>query len=187
MATNPRIPDAFKPDQQRGPGLHPKRPKSGVGGVVLALIVAALLITAVIYFMPRSPKATPPATGATVPAQPTGNQVQITNLTMASGPTDKAVSLQGVINNHGQTTINGLAVQATFRGENGTVAGQENAKVLGLKQEGQTFVSDDLTKVPIKPNDSRPFRVTFDNVPQGWDHSMPGLRIVTVTGTGQAQ
>jgi hypothetical protein len=42
--------------------------------------------------------------------------------------------------------------------------------------------TEDLTKAPIRPNESRPIRIYFDHPPAGWNQQMPELTVVTVTG-----
>ena len=182
MSTNPRIPESRGPQLERGPGgLPPVKPKSGTTGVTLAIIVALLLLGAVFYFMPRAPRAAPPRPGAEVPQQPTPGQIQLQNVNMAKAPTGGSVELDGIMTNSGPRTINGIAVDVVFQRANGTIAGNQEAPIMGLKKEGSTLIQDDLVKNPIKPGDTRPFRVTVDRVPQGWNNEMPALRIVTVT------
>lgn len=165
-----------------GPGgLRPEKPTSGISGVAIAIIVAAVLLAAIIYFMPRAPKATPPSTGAEVPAQPTGGQIQIQDVSMSRAPVGDSMYLQGRLNNAGQTAINGAVMEVVFRGGDGRVVGSERSKVMGLNQQGNTFTEQDLTQAPIKPNDTRPFRVTVNRVPQGWNQQTPELRVIEVT------
>lgn len=182
MSTNPRIPDSRGPQLEKGPGgLRHVKPKGAATGVTLAIVVALLLLAAVFYFMPRSPRAAPPKPGAEVPQQPTPGQIQLQNVNMAKAPTGGSLDLDGTMTNDGPQNINGIAVDVVFQGANGAVVGTQRAPVIGLKKQGDTFAQDDLVKNPIKPGDTRPFRVTVDHVPPGWNNDMPELRIVTVT------
>ncbi len=52
---------------------------------------------------------------------------------------------------------------------------------MGLKQQGNQFQVDNLANNPLKPNDTRPFRITVDRVPQGWNQQMAELKIATGT------
>lgn len=181
MATNPRIPDSGSPIQRPTGGMKPEKPKSGLTGTTFALIVLGLLLAAIIYFMPRTPKTPPGKPGAEVPQQPTGEQVQLEGLRMVKSPNGGALSIQGMISNRGTQTINGIAMDAVFHDQNGGIVGSQRVPVMGLKAQGNQFQVDNLTNDPLKPNDTRPFRITVDSVPQGWNQQMPELKIATVT------
>lgn len=183
MATNPRIPDSGSPIQRPTGGMRPEKPKSGLTGTTFALIVLALLLAAIVYFMPRNPKTAPPKPGAEVPQQPAGlaGTIEIQQLKMSKSPTGGSLDIQGLLNNGGTQTVSGIAMDVVFHGQNGGIADSERVKVEGLKREGTRFVDDDLQKTPLKPNDTRPFRITVDSVPQGWNQQMPELKVATVT------
>ena len=184
MATNPRIPDSFEPEKHRRGELRPEKPSSGIPGVVLAIIAAIAILAAILYFMPRAPKVTAPPTNATVPAQPTGNQIQVKDLQMSAAPTGGSLYLQGQVNNQGTTDITGVDVEVVLHGQDGAVVHQQATKMLGLEQaQGTSMKEIDFTQKPLKSGETRPFRVAVDHVPQTWNHQMPDLRIVTVTAT----
>jgi hypothetical protein len=67
-------------------------------------------------------------------------------------------------------------------GNNGEVLETQTRPVQGVSGDG-TGPVEDFTKSPIKPNQSRPFRVYFEHTPAGWNKETPALRITTVTGT----
>ncbi len=183
MATDPRIPETLQSEGKRPQGvMKTPRPKSGVRAVILALIVAALLLAAVIYFMPRAPKATPPPAAAEVPSQPTGSAIQVSRVTMTPDPTGNSLYIQGMMTNAGSQTINGAVMHVIFHGTDGRVLGDMNSPVESVSAgKGGSEVAHPLTTEPLKPNDTRPFRVGIDHVPQGWNHRMPEVRISEVT------
>jgi hypothetical protein len=177
MATNPNLP-------QR-PGLHevprfkvPK--KKQFPWTLIAIIVAAAILAVLIWLLPRTPRQNLPPTGSQVPAQPTGSQVQFTNLKMTFAPVGNAFYIEGRLVNQGNTDITGVQVQATFRDANGKPLETQLRPVAGIA--GNSGVqTEDLTKAPIKPNEGRPIRIAFDHFPNGWNHQLPDLRVVTVT------
>jgi hypothetical protein len=179
MATNPRIPEERD--------VHPKieeqlQPTGRIPWVFVAIIVAAAILLALIIWLPRSPRAYSPS-GAQIPPQPTGSQIQITNLKLTAAPTGGALSLDGQIVNTGGTAINGIEVDATFKGINGANLETERRPVEGMVG-GSATETQSLTQAPIKPGEARPFRISFDHVPVGWDHKMPALTIAAVTAAG---
>ncbi len=185
MATNPQYP------QQKGPREVPKYrddhaklevpPKRVFPWAWIAIIIAAAILAALIYWLPQTPHRHAPPTGAQVPQQPTANQVQFFNLKMQPAPTGSAFYLDGLLQNNGSTDITGVQVQADFKGINGqTLQTQTRAaqEVAGNGTPGQDF-----TKAPIKPGQSRPFQLYFDHYPAGWNKQLPELKVTAVTGT----
>jgi hypothetical protein len=181
MATNPQFPQNRGP--QRVPDIHPKLQvprRKQFPWPIVALIVAAAILAAIIWLMPTTPhkRTAPPA--AQVPGQPTGSQIQLSHLKMQPGPTGGAVYLAGQLTNTGNTDITGVQVQATFKGANGQTVATQVRPVEELQSPTQ---AQDFTKDPVKPNQARDFRISFDNVPAGWNHEVPAISITTVTGT----
>ena len=192
MATNPRIPDQ-NDSSRRGPTLVPKPevPRSSVPGVVLAIITAALILAAILYFMPRAPKSgTPPAAGAEAPAQPVPGQLQFSAMNMTPDPTGRAVQLDGLITNNSRELINGVMAQVKFTLKNGQTT-SVNAPVeaidLGAHKGNNgariNASPQNLASDPIKPGQERGIVIQVPNVPDGWDHTMPGITVLTTTGT----
>lgn len=187
MATNPRIPNDDRDLGRRRLETVPNRkpPQGAWGGVTAALIVVVILLVVVFYFLPRAPKMTRPSPGATVPAQATGEMLQIQNVQLSPDPTGKSVIIQGDITNNGTQTVTGAVMHVQFMGANGANAGSADAPVQVLGTEGKgakTNVTDAkmLTDAPMKPNDHRAFRVLVNDVPADWNHSMPQISFTQV-------
>jgi hypothetical protein len=191
MATNPRFPEPsqFKP---KGPKLvdRPERPNGAMPGVVLAIVTAILLLAAIFYFMPRGTRAQGTATAQSA----AGQQLQISDMTMSVAPTGGSINLDGQLTNGGSTPINGVMAQIGFRLSNGqtaTVQSPVQGIAIGrLAKKGEqadtgrvTGDTEDLAKAPIKPGETRPVRITVDDVPADWNHQIPEVRVVATTGT----
>lgn len=176
MATNPRIPQ----DDHTHMTLQPK---SKVPWVLIAIIVAAAILVALILWLPRTPRQQIPPSGAQVPAQPTGDQIQFTNLNLTPAPTGGAYYLQGRMVNMGSSEITGVAVDASFQGINGQTLETIRVPVVGVVGNGNT-TTQPLTEAPIKPDQARIVRMEFTHVPEGWNKQLPELKVVTVTAAG---
>jgi hypothetical protein len=158
--------------------------------VVLAIVTAVLLLAATFYFMPRAPKnlANAPAAAVT-PAQPVDGQLQISGLKMGTAPTGGAIRLgDGQMTNSGSTEVNGVLAEVDFpmsNGQVGTVQApvQGIAVAKGLNTGKVTGDTEDLTKSAIKPGETRPIRITVDQVPAQWNHQIPQVQETTTTGT----
>jgi hypothetical protein len=181
MATNPQFPQQRGP--QRVPDVHPKLqvPKrKQFPWPILAIVAAAAILAAIIALMPTTPHKRTAPQAAQIPGQPTGSQIQMSHMTLKPGPTGGSVYLAGQLTNTGNTDITGVQVQATFKGANGQNLQTQIRPVEELQSPTQ---AQDFTNNPIKPNQARDFRITFDTVPAGWNHEMPAISIGTVTGT----
>lgn len=189
MATNPRIPpEENRREPQLVPNsdrLHPKRPGSGTPGVVVGILAALALLAAVIYFMPRNPKNRPPANAAQVPTQPVPGELQLQGMQLVSGPTDSAYYLDGNITNTGPHSVTGIMADVKLRNNVNQVILDVQRPLQGMTKKDHGLVSDPLVKDPIKPNDTRPVRLSLENVPATWNHNLPEIQIVAVTAVGK--
>ncbi len=184
MATNPQYPQSERPGPR---DVHPKitvTKKSRFPWPLLIIVIAAAILAAFIYWLPQSPKNPRVPTAADVPTQPTGAQVQLTNARVVPNVQAGTAYLLAQVVNAGTTTINGMAVDATFKNLAGQNLETQHAKVMGVDQQGNaagTGIEKDLTQVPIKPGDHRTVRIDFDHLPQGWNMQPPVLKVTTVT------
>jgi hypothetical protein len=190
MATNPQIPSERNPvDSEKRPQLvpgreAPKRPSSAVPGVLFAIVVAAVLIAVIGYYMPRTPKVTPPPSAAEVPQQPVPNQLQFSSLQITPAPTGGALTLRGQVTNTGGRPVIGATVVLSFQDAQGRILQALTAPMIGMAARDNALVTDEFSKDPLKPNDTRPFEVTVSQIPAGWNHTMPEMKIVTVSAEG---
>lgn len=177
MATNPQYPE------QQEPHLHPRLqtpPKRAFPWPLIAVIIAAAILAALIWWLPQTPKKQMPPNAAAVPAQPTGDQIQLTNLKMTPSTVGSAFYVQGMLYNHGNTDITGVQVQAQFQGISGQVLETQTRPLEGMVGNSAREAQN-LAQAPIKPNQSRTVRVYFDHYPAGWNKQMPDLKVTTVT------
>ena len=193
MATNPRFPEQNEPSR-RGPELVPKPepPRGAVPGVALAIITAVLILVAILYFMPRAPKSAAAPAGATTPSQPVndqlGGQLHLSAVKMSEAPMGGSLNLDGQLTNSGGTEINGVMAEVDFPLSNGQIATVQ-APVQGIATDKSANTgkvagdTQDLTQAPIKPGDTKPVRITVNEVPKDWNHQVPQIRIAETTGT----
>jgi hypothetical protein len=183
MAANPQYPPPR--GSQRGPGLTPKLKllkKSRFPWPLLAIVAAAAILVALIVWLPTTPQRQAPPSAADVPPQPTGSQIQLTNLSIEPAPVGTAMYLSGIIHNQGNTAITGIQVQASFTGSHGQTLQTQVRAVQGLTGPNNT-TPQDFTQSPIRPNQDRPFRIYFDDYPAGWNKQVPALKVTEVTAT----
>lgn len=185
MATNPQGPFQTR-EPRKGPELvpgQPKKPVTAVPGVLLAIVVAAALIAAIVYYMPRAPKITPGPTGGQAPTQPIANGLQFSNLHMTQGPQGE-MTLDGLVLNEGPRPVLGVTAQLTFLGNDGKVLQTVNQPLQGMMVQNQGLVPDNWSVHPLRPNQQAPFRVNVAHTPAGWNHQFPAMKLITVGSEG---
>jgi hypothetical protein len=184
MATNPKLSSPDNPPHRSS--VHHGHAKVRLmrehkfSWPMMALIAAGALLIAMIAVMPRATHIAAPPSGAEVPQQPTPDQVELTHIKLTPAPAGDALYLTAVLHNAGDTAITGVQLQAEFLGRNGPVLQTTTRPMEGLVVGSR---SQDLTQSPIKPNESRPVRVYFEHTPKGWNHRLPQLTVMSVTGT----
>jgi len=185
MATNPKLPDYPNIPPRKSADDHAKVQmikKSKFPWPLVAIIVGAAILIAIIALLPKAPHVTQAPAAAQVPQQPTVDQIQLTNVKIATSPVGDAMYLTGLLHNTGSTAITGAQVQVQFLGRNGPVLESVTRPIEGLVG-GTAGQGQDLTQAPIRPNESRPIRIYVEHTPAGWNHQLPQLTVTTVTGT----
>lgn len=117
------------------------------------------------------------------PAAPYAPQLPISGVEMSQASSfsgAKVTYLDGKISNSGDKTITGITVQAGFRDDLGQLA-QRVAMPLALIRTREPYVdTEPVSAEPLKPGDSRDFRLIFDSVPPDWNQQYPEIRVIGV-------
>ncbi len=188
MATNPRVPYQERRAPQLVPNrnpVRPKRPGSGLPRLIVGIIVALAFLAAVVYFVPRTPKHRAPGSAAQVSTPPVPGELQLQGMQLIAGPADGSFYLDGNVTNTGSHAITGIMANLKLRGTQNRVVMDVQRPLEGMAMRDRSLVSDPLTKDPIKHDDTRPVRLSLENVPPDWNHNLPEVQIVTVTAEGR--
>ncbi len=145
-----------------------------IGAAVLAVVIAAILVFG------RAPKPAGPAATA-----PYAENLQITELKLSAAENfvGSSVSyLDGKITNTGSKTVSAATVEAVFRNAMGEVV-QRESQPLMLYHTGLAGFPDvaPLSAVPLQPNQTRDFRLTFEHISADWNQGYPELRFIQIT------
>ena len=89
--------------------------------------------------------------------------------------------IDGSITNTGDKTLTHAVVQVTFKDDMGQTAQREEVPIRVLRTGGPYEEGVDLTLSPLAPGQSKPFRLTFENISAQWNHAYPELQITQVT------
>lgn len=180
MATNPKYP---RPDERPQPKLVEVGKPGRFPWPLIALIVAGAILLAIMFALPRTPRATPGPAAGQVPDQPFATQFQLTSLRVADSPVGGQAYVYGEIKNTGSNPVNQITIDASFMDSQGKPLQREtrNMELLSTKASIPEVVKD-----PLKPGATVPFRVPFDTIPSGWNHEVPQMQIVHVASQGQS-
>ncbi len=142
--------------------------KVSPAGIVIAL--AVILILGAFGFLTFGPKpAPPPRPVLTEEARDYLEHLQLDNVRMQAAESmvdQRVVEVLGSIANHGPRTIKLAEVTCVFRD-------YDNKEV---KRERLPIVAGSV----LAPNDTKNFRLAFDDVPQTWNEVMPTLIIAQI-------
>jgi hypothetical protein len=143
-----------------------------IGVVVVGIVVGAL---ALIFHTEEKKNEAPPAYAA--------------NLKFSDFKTSAAQNfagatfsyIDGVITNTGDKTIVHAVAQVTFKDDMGQMAQREEIPIRVLRTTGPYDEAVDLAMSPLAPGQSKPFRLTFENLSNRWNHASPDLEIKQVS------
>ncbi len=88
--------------------------------------------------------------------------------------------LDGTVTNIGDKTVILAIAQVTFKDELGQTAQREELPIRVLRTGGPYDEAVDLNLSPLGPGQSKPFRLTFDNISAQWNRAYPDLQITQV-------
>ncbi len=166
-----------------GGGLTTREPRAWkpfaiAGSAVLVLVLALLLVGR------REREQANPGGAGLAPAAAYAASLPITGVQMSDSANlsgGKETYLDGTVTNRGRQTVTAVTVQVAFKDFTGILAGKETLP-LNLIHFREPYVDTEPVKAdPIKPGDSRGFRLIFDAVPGSWNGEYPQVRVIAVT------
>jgi len=169
-------PELFRPAERASGEPRSKLPWIVAGGVVL---IALGVLVAVGH---RAEPANPGGAGL-APADAYAANLPITNLQMSQAGSmvgTQSTYVDGQIRNQGGKTVIGITVQVAFR-DVGNQLVQKETLPLNLIRMREPYVdTQPMSAAPIRPGETREFRLIFDHVAQDWNQNYPEVRIIQV-------
>jgi hypothetical protein len=138
---------------------------------IAAIVIAFALLTREKHQAPAGPP-------------PYASNLKISDLKMSRAQNFVGATvtyIDGTLTNSGDKTVTHAIVRATFKDPYNQVAQIEDVPVRTLQQFGPYMDAVDLSSSPLPPNQSKPFRLTFEHVSEQWGQSYPELQIEDVT------
>ena len=161
------------------PNLNPtsERQESSLRPILIGIVIVGVEvgILAVIFRAEHKKPAAPPAYAA--------------NLKFSDMKTSAAQNfvgatvtyLDGIIANTGDKAVIHAVAQITFKDELGQTAQREELPIRVLRTGGPYDEAVDLSLSPLAPGQSKPFRLTFENISAQWNHAYPDVQITQVS------
>lgn len=142
-----------------------------IGIVIVAVVVGILVL---ILRSEKKPPAEPPAYAANL-------KFSDLKTSAAQNFVGATVSyLDGTLTNSGNQTVIHAVVEVTFKDDMGQTAQREELPIHVLRTGGPYDEAVDLNLSPLPPGQSKPFRLTFENISAQWNHAYPDLRVTQV-------
>jgi len=149
----------------------------GIGAVLIAMVVAA------VAFFGRGQQPSP-AGGAPPPQPPYARSLMLGDLRMSAAETFVGGTVnyfEGKITNQGDKVVTGAGVEAIFRNSLDQVVQRERQPLMVILTRAPAIDLGRLSAAPLKPGDTREFRLSLEHISADWNHQYPELRIISVT------
>ena len=160
---------------QQNPTVEPEESKLRpilIGVFIVAVVVGILALV----FRTGEKKATPP------PAYAAYLKFSDLKASGAQNFVGATVSyLDGTVTNSGDKTITHAVVQVTFKDDMGQTAQREELAMRVLRTGGPYDEAVDFSMSPLEPGQSKPFRLTFENISAQWNHAYPDMQVTQVS------
>jgi hypothetical protein len=145
--------------------------KIPIAVLVAGIIGLILLVAAAVYLTrPAHNKSSEPP--ASQDAKAYVSELRLSDVTMKASENfmkQQVVEVEGKITNAGDRALKSVDVYCLFYGIDGREIHRERVAILQSKA------------APLKPNETRPFRLPFDTLPDGWNQAMPRMVIAGIT------
>ena len=161
------------------PDVNPttERQESSLRPILIGIVIVGIVvgILALILRHEQKKPAAPPAYAANL-------KFSDMKTSAAQNFAGQTVSyIDGAITNTGDKTVIHAMVQITFKDELGQTAQRDELAIRVLRTGGPYDEAVDLNLSPLAPGESKPFRLTFENISAQWNHAYPDLQITQVS------
>ena len=156
-----------KKDEGYGPPLIP-----------LAIGVAAVLIVIGAFFFFGRKAANENSALAT--ADPYAANLAISDIAMSTADNfagQQVTYIEGKIANKGSKTVNGVLVQITFHDSLNQVAQKDTQRLMAITTREPYIDTAPLSSAPLKPGQTREFRLTFEHISADWNMQLPEIAV----------
>jgi hypothetical protein len=148
-----------------------KKPAFSLSAPVVIAMIAILIAGGAAAYLTFGPKpAAPPAPVLTNEAKDYLPSLKLSDVTLQAAESyinSSVVEILGKIGNQGNRSVKLVQVRGVFYDVYNREIRRELATVVGKGG-------------PLKPGETRPFRLAFENPPAGWNQAMPTLVVAQI-------
>ena len=160
------------------PSLNPttERQESSLRPILIGIVIVGVVVGVLVLILraKQTKPAAPPAYAANL-------KFSDLKTSAAQNFVGATVSyIDGAISNTGDKTVIHAVVQITFKDDMGQTAQREELPIRVLHTGGPYDEAVDLNLSPLAPGQSKPFRLTFENISAQWNHAYPDLQVTQV-------
>jgi hypothetical protein len=150
-----------------------------VAAVVVLVIVGGIVLVA--HHRKAAVPVVPPNT--MLPLDGYATSLSITGIEMSDTDTfggGRLIYIDGHITNNGAKTVKGITVQTVFANDLKYPPQVETGPLMLIRTRDPYVDTEMVSAEPLKPGDSREFRLSFEHVYTDWNQTYPEVRVVDV-------
>lgn len=148
--------------------------KKPIAPLVVSAVVVVLAIIAVAVYLARPPAKSTVDAPASGEAKAYVHNLGLSDVRMQASENfmrQQVVEIEGKIANNGPRPLKSVDVYCLFYGIDGREIHRERVPIV-------------RAGAPLKPNETRDFRLPFDSLPDGWNQAMPKMVIAQIAFAG---
>jgi len=159
---------------QQNPGVEPQ--ESSLRPILIGVFLVAVVVGVLaLIFRTHQVKPAPP------PAYAANLRFSDLKASAAQNFVGSTVSyLDGTVTNTGDKTVTHAIVQITFKDDMGQTAQREELPLRVLRTGGPYDEAVDFSMSPLTPGQTKPFRLTFENISVQWNHAYPDMQVTQI-------
>ncbi len=160
------------------PNLNPttEPQESSFRPILIGLVIVVVVVGAIVFVF-RAEQKKPPE------PSPYAANLKFSDLKASAAQNFAGATvsyLDGQITNTGNQTVIHAVVQVTFKDDMGQTAQKEELPIHVLRIGGPYDEAVDLNMSPLLPGQTKPFRLTFEDISAQWNHAYPEMQVTQV-------
>ncbi|MGA9474447.1 MAG: hypothetical protein WBV36_18410 [Terriglobales bacterium] len=151
-------------------------PDSNFRPVLIGVVIVAVVVGILLLFFRSEPK-------KQAESSPYAPNLKFSDLKASAAQNFAGATvsyLDGQITNTGGQTVIHAVVQVTFKDDMGQTAQKEELPIHVLRIGGPYDEAVDLNMSPLQAGQTKPFRLTFEDISAQWNHAYPDMQVTQV-------